>query len=393
MKIYKLHNLWLIILLLATISCKKESYPTPIAATVQTTEVTGITGATALSGGEIISTGGQVISTRGICWDTIQSPTIGSNRMQDTTGLAKFSCQIGGLVGSTSYYVRAFATSNGGISYGKSIKFTTKVVPYLTTNAITGITGTSAICGGVITNSFGAQITQRGVCWSTTVNPSLNDQKTTDGTGIDPFTSTLTNLLPSTPYHVRAYATTVDGDTGYGNDVLFNTLITDFDGNIYTSVKIGDQTWMVESFKCTHFNDGTDIPYYYFAADPAYKEYGASYTWTNIVKPNFAPVGWHVATDLEWRALYDFVGTSGLKLKEKGTTHWNTANGTNETGFTAFGSAHIYGASLKAEATWWAATENSPSDGLRWSIFDDGSMGRYANDKSMFFTVRLVKNK
>jgi len=393
MKKYILHNLWLITLLLVTISCRDENFTTPVAATVQTFSVTEITGSTAISGGEIISNGGQTISTRGICWDTIESPTIGGSNIKDITGLDKFSCQINGLLGSTTYFVRAYATSNGGISYGNSVKFETKVVPYLTTNVVKEVTGTSAISGGVITKSFGTQIAQRGVCWSTTVNPSISDPKTTDGSGTDPFTSTIINLLPSTTYHVRSYATTSDGETGYGNDVIFDTQITDYDGNVYTSVKIGQDVWMQQSFMCTHFNDGTDIAYYYYAADPANKEYGASYLWNDIIKPNFAPTGWHVATDLEWKALYDFVGGSGLKLKEKGTTHWNTDNGTNETGFTAFGSAHIYGAQLKAEATWWTANENTPTDGLRWSIFDDGTMGRFANDKSLFVPVRLVKNK
>ncbi len=392
MKKYTLYNLWLIILLLATISCTKENFPTPQAAKLQTKTVTEITGSTATSGGQILSQGGNNVSTLGVCWDTIPNPTLSGHFVTNTLISTEFTCQLIGLKGGTTYYVRAYATNNGGIAFGESMKFTTKVVPYLTTNAVTAITGTTATCGGVITNAFGAQIVSRGVCWSTSLNPSISDSETTDGSGTDPFISNITNLLPSTTYHVRAYATTSDGETGYGNDVIFNTQITDFDGNVYTSVKINGLVWMVENFKCTHFNDGSDISYYYYAADPANKDYGANYTWNDIVKPNFAPAGWRVPTDLEWRALYEFVGSSGLKLKEKGTNHWITANGTNETGFTAFGSAHIYGAPLKGEATWWTVNENDPSNGLRWSVFNDGSMGRAANDKSMFFTVRLVKN-
>lgn len=393
MKKYKIHQLWIITLFLIAISCRNENFPTPEAATLQTKNVTEVTGSTAICGGQIISMGGNNVSTWGICWGTNENPTLSDTSVKDTLKREDFTCQMGGLKGGTTYYVRAYATNNGGISYGENQKFTTKVVPYLTTNVVSSITGTTAISGGVITNAFGAQIISRGVCWSNTINPSINDSKTIDGSGTDAFNSKMTNLLPSTTYHVRAYATTSEGMTGYGDDIIFDTQITDFDGNVYTSVKIGEQVWMVESFKCTHFNDGTDITFYYFAADPANKEYGASYMWNDIIKPNFTPKGWHVATDKEWQALYDFVGGSGLKLKEKGTNHWNTANGTNETGFTAFGSAHIYGASLKSEATWWTSNENTPTDGLRWSIFDGGGMGRYANDKGMFFTVRLVKNK
>jgi uncharacterized protein (TIGR02145 family) len=393
MKKYKIHQLWLIILFLAAISCGNENFPTPEAATVQTKSVTEITGSTATSGGQIVLMGGNDVSTRGICWGTEENPTLSETFVKDTLNSNDFTSQISGLMGGTTYYVRAYATNNGGIAFGENMSFTTKVVPYLTTNVVTAITGTSATCGGVITNSFGAQIVSRGVCWSTSVNPSTDDSKTIDGGGTDPFTSAIINLSPSTTYHVRSYATTSEGETGYGNDVIFDTQITDYDGNVYTSVKIGQQVWMVESFKCTHFNNGSDIAYYYYGSDPANKEYGANYSWNDIVKQNFAPNGWRVPTDVEWRALYEFVGTNGLKLKEKGTNHWDTANGTNETGFTAFGSAHIYGVPLKGSATWWTSSENSATDGLRWYMFDDGTIGRTANDKSMFFTVRLVKAK
>lgn len=393
MKKYKIHKIWLIALLLGTISCINENFPTPESATVQTKVVADVTGSAATSGGQIISMGGNPASTWGICWGTNENPTLSDTFVKDTINYNEFTCEMSGLMGGTTYYVRAFATNNGGIAFGENMSFTTKVVPYLTTNLVTAITGISATCGGVITNSFGAQIVSRGVCWSKSVNPSINDSKTTDGTGTDPFTSTITNLLPSTTYHVRSYATTSEGETGYGNDVIFDTQITDYDGNIYTSVKIGQLVWMVENFKCTHFNDGTDIAYYYFAENPANKEYGANYTWNDIVKPNFAPKGWRVPTDIEWRSLYDFVGTNGLKLKEKGTNHWDTANGNNESGFTAFGSAHIYGVPLKGSATWWTSSENSATDGLRWYLSDDGTIGRTANDKGMYFSVRLIKNK
>jgi len=175
------------------------------------------------------------------------------------------------------------------------------------------------------------------------------------------------------------------------NIVLRANETVDYDGNTYRTVKIGNNTWMAENFRSTHFNDGSPITVYYHPNDPTHI-YGPSYSWNDIVKPDFAPIGWHVATDVEWQALWNFVGGSGFKLKETGTNHWNNGNGTNETGFTAFGGAHIYGAALKAEGTWWASTQNSATEGLRWSIFDNGVMWRGANDKSMFFTVRLVKN-
>ncbi len=165
----------------------------------------------------------------------------------------------------------------------------------------------------------------------------------------------------------------------------------DYDGNIYHVVEIGGNTWMVENYECTHFSDGTAITHYYHPDDTNHA-YGPSYSWNDIKTTGFVPDGWHVATNAEWQALYNYVSGAGVKLKETGTNYWNTGNGSNETGFSALGGAHIYGVALKSEANWWTADENSTSEGLRWTVFDDGTMSSYANSKSMYFPVRLVKD-
>jgi len=95
-------------------------------------------------------------------------------------------------------------------------------LPAVTTTAVTSITTNSAQSGGNITSDGGAAISSRGVCWSTTPNPTIANSKTTNGTGTGSFTSSITGLTPGTPYHVRAYATNSAG-TGYGSDVSFTT--------------------------------------------------------------------------------------------------------------------------------------------------------------------------
>lgn len=114
-------------------------------------------------------------------------------------------------------------------------------VPILTTTAVSDITNSTASCGGIITSDGGSPVTARGVCWSTDTTPTINDSKTSDGTGIGSFTSKLTNLktklsppppdppFPDPPpflegieYFVRAYATNSVG-TGYGNTILFKS--------------------------------------------------------------------------------------------------------------------------------------------------------------------------
>ncbi|PKD43706.1 FISUMP domain-containing protein [Rhodohalobacter barkolensis] len=95
-------------------------------------------------------------------------------------------------------------------------------VPQLVTSDVTDITSTSATTGGQISNDGGADITARGVCWSTNQDPSLNDSCTNDGSGVGEFESTITDLTAETEYFVRAYATNDQG-TGYGEQRNFTT--------------------------------------------------------------------------------------------------------------------------------------------------------------------------
>lgn len=173
---------------------------------------------------------------------------------------------------------------------------------------------------------------------------------------------------------------------------LVSSAIVDKDGNSYGSVVIGDQEWMTEDYKCTHFADGTAIPVSYHSSDTIHA-YGPRYVWNDVVKAGFAPAGWHVPTDDEWSILNVHIANNGASIKEAGTAHWNTANGTNVTGFTAWGAGHIYGDALKSSTTWWTSTAASASDGFRWVLFDNKNFGKTNNDKSLSFNVRLIRDR
>lgn len=95
-------------------------------------------------------------------------------------------------------------------------------LPTVTTETITGIGQTSATGGGNVTSAGSSSVTARGVCWSTSSNPTISDLQTADGTGMGKFTSNLTGLMANTSYYVRAYATNSAG-TVYGNQVSFTT--------------------------------------------------------------------------------------------------------------------------------------------------------------------------
>ncbi|MEI6821128.1 MAG: DUF1566 domain-containing protein [Bacteroidota bacterium] len=100
---------------------------------------------------------------------------------------------------------------------------TTVFTPQLTTTSVSSISFYTATSGGTIIADGGFTVTERGVCWSTGITPTILDSKTTDGTGGGNFTSNITGLIPNTTYYIRAYATNSNG-TNYGMTLSFNTL-------------------------------------------------------------------------------------------------------------------------------------------------------------------------
>jgi uncharacterized protein (TIGR02145 family) len=103
-----------------------------------------------------------------------------------------------------------------------AVSVSTKIPTVSATSAVSNITATTASSGGNITSDGGATVTSRGVCWSTSADPTTSNSKTTDGTGTGTFTSSLTGLTASTTYYVRAYATNSVG-TAYGTQVSFTS--------------------------------------------------------------------------------------------------------------------------------------------------------------------------
>ena len=106
-------------------------------------------------------------------------------------------------------------------------------------------------------------------------------------------------------------------------------MIQDIDGNIYTSVIIGDQEWMVENLKTTHYNDGVPIGegdgYWWYNDDINYKDWGAFYNWYAISYNTLAPVGWRIPTQEDWLTLVGHLGENpGYKMKLTGDTYWET---------------------------------------------------------------------
>jgi hypothetical protein len=181
---------------------------------------------------EINTDGGGEISSRGVCWSTSQNPTVEASKTEDGTGIGSFKSNLTGLTHNTEYYVRTYAINEAGTTYGEEVSFTTRDgIATITTIAITDITKNSATSGGTITDDGGAETTLRGVCWSVSPNPTINDFKTNDGEGVGEFSSSLTNLISNTTYYVRSYSINELGVT-YGNEVEFKTDCDEPTGNI-----------------------------------------------------------------------------------------------------------------------------------------------------------------
>ncbi len=200
--------------------CKKK----PDLATLTTSAVSGITVNTATSGGDISSDGGAEVTARGLCWNTSKNPAVTGSHTTEGSGTGSFVSSISGLTPNTLYYIRAYATNSVGTSYGNEVSFSTSpiVLATVTTEVISSITPTTAVGGGSISSDGGGAVTAKGICWSTTAEPTTSNSKTSDGTGNNSFTSNITGLTPGTLYHVRAYATNPAG-TAYGNDVTFTS--------------------------------------------------------------------------------------------------------------------------------------------------------------------------
>ena len=192
---------------------------------VTTAAVTNITSTTAKSGGEVTGNGGYNVTARGVCWNTMGSPDLNDQHTTNGSGNGVFTANLTELETNKTYYVRAYATNQSGTSYGNEITFnTTSGLPVVDTKDITNVTPLSANGGGTVTSDNGFTVTERGVCWSTVSNPTINDEHSTNGSGTGEFNSAISGLQNSTTYHVRAYATNSKG-TGYGEDKTFTTTL------------------------------------------------------------------------------------------------------------------------------------------------------------------------
>ena len=198
---------------------------------VATSTPTDITSNSASCGGAAFVDGVITLTELGVCWDTTSNPTPADNKLSTEDCDQPYLCTISNLTPGTSYHVRAFAYDGMKYYYGEDKSFTTEssgssgngnVTITVSTNNVTEITATSATCGGEVSVNGDVTVTARGVCWSTTPNPTIDQTHTSDGHGVGSFTSTLSRLSANTTYYVKAYAQS-GSDIVYGMEKNFTT--------------------------------------------------------------------------------------------------------------------------------------------------------------------------
>ena len=335
----------------------------------------------------------------------------------------------------------------------RNLGFAPPTVPSIVTTNVNFITDTSAMGHGRIT-FIGDTLIARGICWSTTPQPTIMDSHTCDSIniGLGNFDSEITGLTSNTIYFVRAYATNSNG-TAYSNEKSFRTgtgndgqpctaaaTVTDVDGNTYNTVQIGNQCWMKENLRTTHYAGNTEIPigssatHYDYSAQRYYPNnnaelvgtYGYLYNWAAVMNgassstanpsgvQGICPSGWHVPSDAEWTQLTDYVSIHSAYLCNNdmsnigkalaATTGWNSYTTTcaignnpstnNSTGFSALPAGLSLSINFGNVADFWSATEET--DNLHACIrilrYNESNVVKSTYYKNYGFSVRCVRD-
>lgn len=408
-KTFKLLSI-LIILSVLIFGCEKQDDESS-APSINTLSLTDVTISSAYSGGTNIKDNGASITEKGICWGKDENPTINNDKIAIGGGTDDFTAQLTNLTENTTYYVRAYAVNRMGVSYGAVVTFNTRAYPVLLTPVSENVSLTSFDIKATATSVDGS-ITEQGICWSKQPMPDVNDNKITSEPGAG-ITAKVSDVASGDIYYVRTYVIN-DVGTFYSNEIVVTTQAIDYDGNIYNTVKIGNQLWMVENLKVTHYRNGDYLEYVGTGEDwsnspegvfcdykdyaPFANVYGRLYNRKAITDVrNICPEGWRLPKQEDWTELFNYLGgahVAGGKLKEVGTSHWASPNtgATNSVGFTALPGGYRNSAGFfdlgKSFSVW-----SDPSSQVAQVMFYDGiHMGGTSNDVNhVGFSIRCIK--
>ncbi len=306
--------------------------------TLSEVEVHEITRISAIVIGEVRSSGGDSIISKGIIYRTGNGGDITVNST-NKEGLY-FMINLSELDGDTEYFIKSFAENSAGKSYSEELKFKTEpyTAPELKINktvATEDVFTTTVECA--ISDDGGKEIQEKGICWSTSPDPVISNNKMVSKSGSSAFKSILKGLQGNTTYYLRGYAINELG-VNYSETVV---MVVDIDGNVYNTVKIGNQRWTVENLKVTRLNNGVEIknvtdneewsPPMVVTSDPDYKtleypkycwydndekykkDYGGLYNWYAASAGNLAPKGWRIPSYGDFVEFIRFLDPDAIK--------------------------------------------------------------------------------
>jgi len=338
---------------------------------------------------------------------------------------------VGSVPGHTNYY-RAFCKNSLGIGYGDELYFTliSTSIPTVLTSSISQITSSGAVSGGNAISDGGSSVTAKGVAYDTSQNPNTANNVSSNGSGLGLFTCTLTGLMASTSYYVRAYATNSLG-TGYGSQMSFTTspacfgspTVTDVNGNSYNTIQIGKQCWTKSNLIASKYRNGDNIPsglsssawqnttsgaYAIYNNDTVNDGlYGKLYNHYAVTDSRgLCPTGWHVPSDVEWTTLENQLGgasVAGGALKstaiQPASGGWYSPNtgATNSSGFTALpgGLRDLNGdfGNMANIGYWWSSSVWSGSNAWTRSMYYDDILNfRYDFYPTNGFSIRCLRD-
>ena len=220
--------------------------------------------------------------------------------------------------------------------------------------------------------------------------------------------------------------------------------VTDYDGNVYNTVQIGNQCWMKENLKTMHYANGDEIPHLDNSSmvDPSFDypenmvnnvyTYGLLYNWPAVMHGSASsngnpsgvqgvcPTGWHVPSDAEWQEMEVAVGVPSedagtmnayrgnvaVTLAGGGVNTWMSstnegaagnlnASDRNSTGFSALPAGTVEGmdAGFREMASFWTSTLETDYRGIyRCLHYTQAGVRRYHMEKAMSMSVRCVKD-
>lgn len=366
-----------------------ESIPQLIVSTVGPTDITATS---ATIGGSVTTNNNNFvfIMLKGICWATHPNPVVMNDfYTENGNGIESFSAMLTSITPSTTYYVRAFVVTPEGITYGEELSFTTMSgIPEVITGSVASITANSATCRSMVTTDGGLDITSRGVCWSTSPNPTVANPHTSEGTGMGGFVSILRGLSDNTTFYVRAYATNSHG-TVYGNEQIFTTLESDGNGNAPTGAING--LFSVNAFQRVYFSQG-NLQYIGSASTPYWRF--AENQWDVLGDNGQGSTNQNVDRDLfGW-------GTSGWDNGNTCFHPWDTQkNGSNTQGHgygPTDGSSYTFDLTgTYANADWgvYNSIVNGGNQPNKWRTLTSEEWNYVFNIRSTVSGIRYVKAK